>query len=102
MARASIAPTWHPAIKQIPQCLRQNSSQGKPPYSRCCSLRPCIFSPHILGELLVMPHNLVSRSPLKKGEYICHDSLIVPHSSPPAPARPRPGAARSPCPCRGP
>ena len=26
-----------------------------------------------------MPHNLVSRSPLEEGKYICQDGLIVPH-----------------------
>jgi site-specific recombinase XerD len=35
--------------KQIPQSLRQNSRQEKPPYRRCCSLDLRIFSPQILG-----------------------------------------------------
>ena len=26
-----------------------------------------------------MPHNIVSRSPLEEGKYICQDGLIVPH-----------------------
>jgi hypothetical protein len=26
-----------------------------------------------------MPHNLVSRSPLEKGKYICQNGLMVPH-----------------------
>ncbi len=42
-------PTPTPRYKQIPRCLRQNSCQGKQPYSRCCSLRPRAFSPQILG-----------------------------------------------------
>jgi hypothetical protein len=26
-----------------------------------------------------MPHNIVSRSPLEEGKYLCQDALIVPH-----------------------
>ena len=42
-----------------------------------------VLSPYCQGKpspsAAAMPHNFVSRSPLKEGKYICQDGLIVPH-----------------------